>query len=153
MLNSYFIKLKQASTGGFSVKTLFLKILQYLWENTCVESTYFEEHLRSAVSKLTLRSDCLELMLSIYLTPTLSSEPRFCMFIISGSYTKNKRLQSLDSSLKDVMIYCCVLFDQTGNTVDKTVQRQHLNQYIKFIYTENVVRLVLFVVLLWPLKI
>ena len=27
--------------------------------------------------------------------------------------------------------YCCVLFDYSGNTVDKTVQGQHLNQYIK----------------------
>ena len=36
-----------------------------------------------------------------------------------------------------------------GNTVDETVQRQHLNQYIQFIFTrEVVVRLVLFVVLL-----
>ena len=60
-------------------------------KHLCGISTYFEEHLRSAVSELTLRSDCLELMLSIYLTPTLSSEPRFCMFIINGSYTKNKR--------------------------------------------------------------
>ena len=33
------------------------------------------------------------------------------------------------------------------------MQRQHLNQYIKFIYTENVVRVVLFVALLWPPKI
>ena len=28
------------------------------------------------------------------------------------------------------VIYCCVLFDQIGHTVDETVHRQHLNQYI-----------------------
>ena len=34
------------------------------------------------------------------------------------------------------------------------LQRQHLNQYIKFIfYIENIVKLVLLVVLLWPSKI
>ena len=32
------------------------------------------------------------------------------------------------------------------------LQLQHLNQYIKSIYIENVVRLVLFVVLLWLLE-
>ena len=87
----------------------------------------------------------------MYLTPTLSCEPRFCMFIINGYYTKSKRLQSLDSLLEDVIIYC-VLFDQTGNTVDETVQQQHLNLYIKFTYVENIIRLVLFVVLLRPPK-
>ena len=29
-------------------------------------------------------------MLSIYLTPMLSCEPRFCMSIINGYYTKSK---------------------------------------------------------------
>ena len=29
----------------------------------------------------------------------------------------------------------------TGNTVDGTVQWQHLNQYIKFIYIENIVKI------------
>ena len=83
----------------------------------------------------------------IYLTPLFSCEPGFWMFIINDYYTKSKRLQFLDSLLKNVIIYCCVFFD------DETVQQQHLNQYIKFIYTENDVRLVLFTVLLWPLKI
>ena len=67
------------------------------------------------------------------------------MFIINGYYTKRKRLKSL---LKVAITYCCVFFNYTGNTVDETVERQHLNQYIKVIYIENVVRLVLFVVLL-----
>ena len=49
-------------------------------------------------------------MVSIYLTPTLSFEPRFRMFIINSYYTKIKHLQSLDSFLEDVIIYC-VLFD------------------------------------------
>ena len=90
-------------------------------------------------------------MPSTYLTPRLSCEPRFCMFIINGYCTKSKCLQSLDSLLKDVIV-CCVFFNQTGNTLDKTVQWQHLNQYIKFIYIENVIRLVLFIVLLLPPK-
>ena len=38
------------------------------------------------------------------------------------------------------------------NTVDETVQQQHLNQYVEFIYTENALRLVLFVILLWLWK-
>ena len=59
-------------------------------------------------------------MPSIYLTPTLSCEPRFCMFVINGYYTKSKHLWSLNSLLQDVRIYYCVLFDQTGNTVDET---------------------------------
>ena len=33
------------------------------------------------------------------------------------------------------------------------LQRQHLKQYVKFIYTENAVRVVLLVALLWPPKI
>ena len=41
-------------------------------------------------------------MLSIYLSPVLSCEPTFRMFIFNGYYTKTKRLQSLDSLLKDV---------------------------------------------------
>ena len=53
------------------------------------------------------------------------------------------------------MIYvirnCCVLFDLTGNTIDDHVQQQHLT--LPFIYIENVIRLVLFVILLQPLKI
>ena len=79
-------------------------------------------------------------MSSIYLTPTFSCEYRFCMFIINDYYTKSQRLQPLDSLLKDVIIYCCVLFDQTGNIVDGTVQRRHLNQYIKFIFTQRMLK-------------
>ena len=73
-------------------------------------------------------------MPSIYLTPMISCEPRFSMFIINGYCTKS--LQSLDSLLKDVMYYC-VLFDQTGNTVYEPVQWQNLSQYIKFIFTQR----------------
>ena len=36
------------------------------------------------------------------ITPTLSCKPKVCMFIIQVYYTKSKRLQSLDSLLKDV---------------------------------------------------
>ena len=137
------------------------------------KNTYFEEHLCLAASELNfvsgshLKPSRLQkhlqkykslsnqtfkknsaYMSSIYLTPMLSCEPRFCVFIINGYYTKSNRLQSLDSSIQGVVIYYCVLFDQTRNSVDETVQWQHLNQYIKFIFTiENVVRLVLFVIL------
>ena len=41
---------------------------------------------------------------------TFSCELRFCMLIINGCYTKSKPLQSLDTLLKDVIVYCCVLF-------------------------------------------
>ena len=54
---------EKSSHQMVSIKTLFLNILQYSWENTCeiFKNTYFEEHLRKAVSELTLQSDCLEL--------------------------------------------------------------------------------------------
>ena len=61
-------------------------------------------------------------MPSIYLTPTLSCEPKFCMFIRNSYFTKSKHLYSLDSRLKDIIII--VLFYYTGNTVDETVQWQ-----------------------------
>ena len=73
----------------------------------------------------------------IYLTPMLSCEPRIFMFIINGYYIKSKHLQSLDCLSKDVIIYFYVLLDQAGNTVDDTVQRQHLKQYIKLIFTQR----------------
>ena len=38
--NSYFIKLTKAATGDVIWKKLFLKILQYLQENTCVEVSF-----------------------------------------------------------------------------------------------------------------
>ena len=44
------------------------------------------------------------------MSSTLSCEPRFCMFIINGYYTKYKPFQSLNALLKDVIVYCCVLF-------------------------------------------
>ena len=48
---------------------------------------------------------------------------KFQMFIINGYYMKSKCFQSLDSLLKNVIIYCCVFFGQIGNTVDETVQQ------------------------------
>ena len=41
-----------------------------------------------------------------------------------------------------------MLFDQTENTVDEPVQWQHIT--LTFTYTEDVVRLVLFIALLLP---
>ena len=42
-----------------------------------------------------------------------------------------------------------IVCDLTGNAVDETMQQQHLNQYIKFIYIENVIRLVTTRNLIW----
>ena len=72
----------------------------------------------------------------------LSCKPRFCMFIINSYYTKYKCLQSLDSLLEDVTIYIvCHL------TRQEILWMKLCNTYIKFIYTDNVIRAVLFVVL------
>ena len=86
-------------------------------------------------------------VLSIHLTPMLSCEPRFPMFI-NRHYTKvlglfGKRCNN---------VLCVIWLDR--NYCRWNLQRQHLNQYIKFIYIENVVVLhrewlVLFVLLLW----
>ena len=80
------------------------------------KDTCFEEHLPTAVSEVTLGSDCLgnnpdsvilrkyqllsnqrfkhnsTHMSSLNLTPTLSFEPRFCMFIMNGYDRKSKRM-------------------------------------------------------------
>ena len=53
-------------------------------------------------------------MLSLYLTPTLPFERRFCMFIISGYYTKCKGLQSLDSLLVYFLEYIPLFLDEEG---------------------------------------
>ena len=55
---------EKSSHWRFSVKKLFLKILQYSpGKHLCkiFKSNYFEEHLHMAASELTLQSDCLEL--------------------------------------------------------------------------------------------
>ena len=39
-LNSYFIKLTKAFTGGVLKKKLFVKILQYSQKSTCVEVAF-----------------------------------------------------------------------------------------------------------------
>ena len=44
--------------------------------------------------------------------------------------------------LNCVIIYCCALFDLTGNTVDEPVQRQHF--ILTLICIENALKLVLF---------
>ena len=49
-------------------------------------------------------------MLSVYLTPTFSCEPRFHMFIINGYYTKKQTLVVLGLIVKrcnDILL--CVL--------------------------------------------
>ena len=54
---------EKSSHQRFSIKTLFLKILQYSQISPVrnFKNTYFEEHLHAAVSLLTAQSDCLEL--------------------------------------------------------------------------------------------
>ena len=78
-----------------------------------LKNAYVEEYLVTAASELTLESDYLELcfwsvilqkhqslssqnsirnsahMSPLNMTPTLSFQPRFCMFIINSSYTKS----------------------------------------------------------------
>ena len=44
-----------------------------------------------------------------------------------------------------IIMYCCVLFDYIGNTVDEPEQQQYFT--LTFIYILNVRRLVLFAVL------
>ena len=88
------------------------------WESS--KNTYFEEHLRTSASEVTLGSDCLGLSfwrplskpcwlrnitkipvifkpeLSLNSTPTLCFESRFPMFIINGYDRKSKCLWSMD---------------------------------------------------------
>ena len=55
---------EKSSHWKFSMKMLFLKILQYSrGKHLCgiLKNTSFEEHLRTAASELTFWSDCLEL--------------------------------------------------------------------------------------------
>ena len=116
---------EKSSYRRFSIKTVFLKTLQYSRENTC------RELLRTPISK----NICARLLLNwlhevavwsfvcgshlkaswlcnitkkkqslsnqsfseichtcLYLTLTLSCEPRFCIFVINGYYTKSKCL-------------------------------------------------------------
>ena len=108
----------------FSIRPLFLKSLQYSWENTCVKilrtpilknsclqlllNWLFEVIVWKFVSGLHLKRSWLSNitkyqslssqsfkqilvhMLSIYLTPALSCEPRFHMFIINDYCTESK---------------------------------------------------------------
>ena len=141
-------------------------------KHQCVifRNTYFEEHLPMATSQMTLQSACLKLCFWIAFktisTHKNTSHFQTKLYTKFGGYgiyifnpyaflrtqvlwlsltvptQKKKRSQSLDFLLKDVIKYCCVLFDQTGNTVDQTKQQQHLKKYIKFIYRENFIRLV-----------
>ena len=92
---------------GFSIK-MSLKILQYSWENTCVKLSrttileniclqlllnwFYKVIIWNFLSGLQKYQLLLAHMPSINLPCRLSWEPRFCMFIINGSYTKSKRL-------------------------------------------------------------
>ena len=70
----------------------------------------------------------------------------FVQFILFKKINVNINIGVIVMFLKHVIIHCCDLPDQTGNTIDEPVQRQHFT--LTFIYIENVTRLVLFVVLL-----
>ena len=57
MLNSYFIKLEKAAIGGFLYKNVVLKnfaIFTRKHLREIIKNTYFEEHLHTAASELTL---------------------------------------------------------------------------------------------------
>ena len=56
-------------------------------------------------------------------------------FALNKAGRKTRRKRRTHTTAKHYMfhakaiIYCCVLFDYTGN-IDEAVQQQHLNQYI-----------------------
>ena len=134
---------EKSNHRSFSTKTLFLKFLLYSWENTCVK--FLKTPILKNICVVILQKyqslsnqnfkQNLAHLTSMHLIPTLSCEPRFRVFTVNDYKIKIKCLQSLESLLKDVVIYY-VFFDQTGNTVGGTVQHQHWNQYLKFIYIE-----------------
>ena len=48
----------------------------------------------------------------------------------AGRKTRTRRTQANAKCYAfhtKAIIYCCVLFEQTGNTIDETVQQQYLN--------------------------
>ena len=110
----------KSSHGRFSIKTLFLKILYYSHGNTYVKFLWtpflknwlyevavwnfaFLSHLKpSQLINITVAFRALNEIWCIYslynyITPMLSCELRFAMFVINGYYTQIKRLQSLNS--------------------------------------------------------
>ena len=158
-----FLKILQYSRENASMKFLRTPILK----NFCIRlllNWLYEVIVWNFISGVHLKSSSVILqrcqwlsnqsfkqnlwhVLSIHLTPMLSCEPRFPMFI-NRHYTKvlglfGKRCNN---------VLCVIWLDR--NYCRWNLQRQHLNQYIKFIYIENVVVLhrewlVLFVLLLW----
>ena len=74
----------------------------------------------------------------------------FVQFILFKKINVNLNTCVIVMFLKHVIIHCCVLFDQTGNTVDEPVQWQHFT--LTFLYMKNIVRQVLFAGLLGPPK-
>ena len=109
---------------GKSLRTPILKnicvrlLLNWLYE-VIVWNFVSGSHLKlsrlSNITKIPVAFKALNKVWCNYLlhilTLTLSCKRRFRMFIINGYYTKSERFWSLDSLLKDVLIYCCELFD------------------------------------------
>ena len=104
--------------GLFSPESPLRLLLNWLYE-VIIWNSVSGSHLNSSwLSSITKKYQSLSNQSfyilthvpSIYLTTTLSCEPRFRMFIINGYYTKSKCLQSLFFLLKDAIIYC-VFFD------------------------------------------
>ena len=55
-------------------------------------------------------------MSSLYLFPSLPFEPKLCMFIINGYYTKSKRFLSLDSLLTTLLSTKSINFFKSTRT-------------------------------------
>ena len=60
MLNSYFMKLKRPGLQDFYKDAALKNFEIFMGKHLCeiFKNTYFEEHLRTAASELTLESDC-----------------------------------------------------------------------------------------------
>ena len=63
MLNSYFMKLPKQPPEVFCKDAVLKNVAIFTGKNLreIFKNTYFEEHLHTAASELTLQSDCLKL--------------------------------------------------------------------------------------------
>ena len=78
ILNSYFIKLKKAATEGFYNNGVLKNFAIFTGKHQCeiFKNTYFEKHLHTVASELTLKSDCLKLCFWITFK-TISTQEKY----------------------------------------------------------------------------